>query len=159
MFLWNLLLAMVWSALNGEFSTYNLLLGFGLGYVLLWLLSTRQLFGSPRYVRRVNNTLGFILFFLYELIVANIKMALKVLSLKPDATAAMIAVPLDVRSEGEITLLSNLITLTPGTLSVDVSTDRSTLYVHALHVDEQNIDEARAKIKDGFERRVIEVFR
>jgi multicomponent Na+:H+ antiporter subunit E len=158
MFLWNILLALIWAALNGEFSTHNLILGFALGYVTLWLLSTRHLFGSPRYVRRVNNSLGFILFFLYELIVANVKMAFKVLSLRPDVSAAMIAVPLDVRSEGEITLLSNLITLTPGTLSVDVSSDRTTLYVHALHVDEKNIDAARDKIKHGFERRVIEVF-
>jgi multicomponent Na+:H+ antiporter subunit E len=69
---------------------------------------------------------------------------------------ALLAVPLDVRSDAEIAMLANLITLTPGTLSVDVAPDRSALYVHCLGVDDP--DAMRREIKDGLERRVAELF-
>ena len=68
---------------------------------------------------------------------------------------AIIALPLEVQKEGEIMLLANLISLTPGTLSVDVSTDRSTLYIHAMDVDDP--DALRQEIRDGFERRILDV--
>jgi multicomponent Na+:H+ antiporter subunit E len=60
-------------------------------------------------------------------------------------------------SDNEITMLSNLLTLTPGTLSLDVSADRKVLYVHAMYIDD--VDEVRRKIKEGFERRILEVLR
>jgi multicomponent Na+:H+ antiporter subunit E len=68
-----------------------------------------------------------------------------------------IAFPLTARSDAEITLLANLITLTPGTLSVDVSDDRSTLYIHAITVGDKQA--LIADIAKSFEARVIEVFR
>jgi multicomponent Na+:H+ antiporter subunit E len=49
--------------------------------------------------------------------------------------------------------------LTPGTLSLDVSTDRRTLYIHVMYIDDDDLDLVRRKIKDGFERRVLEVLR
>jgi multicomponent Na+:H+ antiporter subunit E len=63
-----------------------------------------------------------------------------------------VAVPLDVRSDAAITLLANVLTLTPGTLSVDVSTDRRTLYVHALVAPDP--DALIREVKERFERRV-----
>ncbi|MBW2487296.1 MAG: Na+/H+ antiporter subunit E, partial [Deltaproteobacteria bacterium] len=71
--------------------------------------------------------------------------------------AAIVAIPLDAESDLEITVLANLITLTPGTLSLDVSPDRKTLYVHAMHVDD--VEEFRQDIKQRMERRVMEVFK
>jgi len=65
-----------------------------------------------------------------------------------------VAVPLSVKSDLEIMVLTNLISLTPGTLSVDVSHCRSTLYIHAMDVDDP--EDLRRDIKDGFERRVKE---
>jgi multicomponent Na+:H+ antiporter subunit E len=75
------------------------------------------------------------------------------LALKP----AIIAFPLTVESDAEITLLANMITLTPGTLSVDVSADRRVLYVHC--VDTADIDAEIAAIRSGFEQRILEAFR
>ena len=65
--------------------------------------------------------------------------------------------PLDANTDGEITLLANLITLTPGTLSFDLSKDRRTLYVHAMFVDSP--ESVRDTIKSGFERRLLELTR
>jgi multicomponent Na+:H+ antiporter subunit E len=68
----------------------------------------------------------------------------------------IVAVPLDATSDAEITLLANLITLTPGTLSVDVSSDRKVLYVHVMFVTDADL--FRRQVKEGFERRVMEIF-
>ena len=67
-----------------------------------------------------------------------------------------VAVPLDVTRPSSITLLANIITLTPGTLSLDVAPSGNVLYVHAMHV--QDADAFRKEIKDGFERYIKEIF-
>ena len=69
---------------------------------------------------------------------------------------AVIAVPLDARTEGEIALVANLISLTPGTLSLDVSSDRRVLYLHVMYLDD--LEQTRAQIKQ-FEARVLELLR
>ena len=69
----------------------------------------------------------------------------------------IVAVPLDARTDFEIMTLANLISLTPGTLSLDVSEDRRTLYVHAMFIDDP--DALRREIKQGMERRVLEALR
>jgi multicomponent Na+:H+ antiporter subunit E len=70
-------------------------------------------------------------------------------------TPAIVAIPLDIDSDGEITLLANMITLTPGTLSLDVSDDRRFLYVHGMHI--KDIEAFKQEIKGGFEVIVREV--
>ena len=96
--------------------------------------------------------------FLFELMVSAARVALVVI--RPDMSKAVrpaiVAVPLSVKSDAEITLLANLITLTPGTLSVDVSADKSVLYVHALYMDDR--DAMIADIANGFEKKIREVF-
>ena len=101
----------------------------------------------------------FILFFLWELFIANLRVAFDVLTPPYQMRPAIIAVRLDVETDAEITLLTNLISLTPGTLALDISADRTVLYVHTMYIDEDDIDGARQRIKDGFERRVLEVLR
>jgi multicomponent Na+:H+ antiporter subunit E len=68
-----------------------------------------------------------------------------------------VGVPLDARTDAEITFLANLITLTPGTLSLGVSHNRSILYIHAMYVTDR--ERLIAEVKDGFERRVLELLR
>jgi multicomponent Na+:H+ antiporter subunit E len=96
--------------------------------------------------------------FLYELMVSAIRVAIVVVTpdLKSALRPAIVAVPLTVKSDAEITLLANLITLTPGTLSVDVSDDRSLLYVHVLTLSTR--EALIADIAAGFETKVKEVF-
>jgi multicomponent Na+:H+ antiporter subunit E len=65
--------------------------------------------------------------------------------------------PLDARTDEEITMLANLVTLTPGTVCLDVSEDRRTMFIHAMFVNDP--DELRNEIKQGLERRVLELLR
>jgi len=72
---------------------------------------------------------------------------------------AVVAVPLDAETDFEITLLANFITLTPGTLSIDVSKDRKTLYVHEVYVEGGDTDKVRNQIKNGFEKKILKITR
>lgn len=154
MFLFNLLLALSWIILTGQFNPVNLLFGFALGYVMLWLV--QRAIGPSRYFGKVHQVIRFVLFFFWELLKANLRVTYDVLTPRHHMRPGVIAIPLSVQTDEEITLLANLITLTPGTLSLDVSSDRRVLYIHAMYVED--IQQTRQEIKDGFEKRVQEVW-
>lgn len=105
---------------------------------------------------KVGRVLSLAAFFAWELIVANIRVAADVLRPRTSIRPAVVAIPLDVTSDAEILLLSALINITPGSVTIDLSEDRRTLYVHVMHI--KSADESRREIKNGFERRVKKVF-
>ncbi len=146
----NLLLALTWMALTGRASEANFFFGFVIGYVLLWIGRSRT---SPtRYFTKVPAALSFAGYFFLQLLLANIRVFINVLSPVSRLRPSIVAIPLDLETDAAITLLANVITLTPGTLTLDVSDDRSVLYVHAIHVDDP--EAFRAETKSGFERRI-----
>ena len=100
--------------------------------------------------------LSLLVLFLRELIMSAVKVAWLVVQPKLNLRPAIIAYPLTVTTDAQITLLANMITLTPGTLSVDVSDDRKILYVHAISVSDR--DALVRDIAGGFERKIIEAF-
>ena len=155
MFLRNMLLALAWVALTGQFTPTNFIAGFVLAYLIMGM--TRQIMRSGNYFTKVRAVLGFVLFFTWALIVASVRVAYRALSPRLNVQPAVVAVPLDVKTDAEIMLLANLITLTPGTLSLDVSSDRQVIYVHTFNVGD--VDQFRREIKDGFERRLLKVLR
>ncbi len=151
----NVVLAVVWSSLWADFTLPSLGTGFLLGYAALWV--AQPLFGGQvLYFRRVWRVLKLFAFFLYELVVSSIRVAWDVLTPTHRSNPAIIEMPLDVKSDIEILLVTNLISLTPGTLSLDVTPDRKTLLVHAMFADDP--DALIAELKDGMERKVREVF-
>ena len=154
MLLGSILLALVWAALEGEISLTNLLIGYVLGYAVLTLLARGGVV-SPTLGARTVHAISLTAFFTYELVIANFRVAGDVLRgnrMEP----AVVGIPLDVTSDGEILLLSMLINITPGSVTIDLSDDRRTLYVHVMHM--KTADETRREIKDGFERRVRLLF-
>jgi len=151
LFLLNLVLALVWGAVTASFAPGNLLFGFVLGFVSLWLVRDR--FNLRNFYRPLR-VLRLVWVFLKELCLSGYRVARDTLSPRLSFTPSIIAFPLDLKHDAEIMLLANLISLTPGTLSVDVSSDRSTLYIHAMNVDDPA--ELCRDIKDGFERLIKE---
>ena len=105
----------------------------------------------------VPKAILFAVFIIRELVLSTLRVAWEVVTPSKKRRQGIIAVPLDVRTDLEIALLANLITFTPGTLSLDVSTDRSVLYVHTMFFEDA--DQLRRDIKDGFEKRVIDLVR
>ena len=155
LFLTNLLLALAWMAMIGSPGWAHFLTGFLVSYLALAWLSS--MVGHSGYFRKLPASIGFAVFIVYELILANLRVAYDVVTPQANRSPAVIGVPLDAETDAEITLLANLITLTPGTLSLDLSDDRKTLYVHAMFADD--VDAFCREIKDGFERRVLELLR
>jgi len=142
----NFVLALVWGAVTGSFAPGNLLFGFILGFFSLWLV--RERFDRRNFYRPAR-IFRLVWEFLKELLLSSYTVALDTLRPQMTFEPAIIAVPLDLKKDSEIMLLANLISLTPGTLSIDVSSDKSTLYIHAMNVDDS--DELRREIKEGFE--------
>ena len=95
-------------------------------------------------------------FFGRELLVANVRMAADVLRPRPSIRPAVVAIPLDITSDAEILLLSALINITPGSVTIDLSGDRRTLFVHVMHMTSP--ESSRSEIKAGFEQRVKRLF-
>ena len=154
-FLWNLLLALAWVALTGDFSGPNLLFGFIVGYLVL-LVAARQMRIGVQYASKLPKIIGFVLFFIYDLVKANMRVAYDVVTPKHLMKPGVIAIPLTVDRDAEITVLANLISVTPGTLSLDVSSDRKVLYIHAMYLESEQ--ELQDSIKE-LERRVMDILR
>jgi len=153
---WNILLALTWAAMTGSLALPNLAVGFVLGYAALRLtLSAVRL---PPYFLRVPRALAFLAFLLYDVLRANLRVAYDVVTPRHHMRPGVVAVPLEEGlTHEEIATLASAISLTPGTLSLDVSDDRRTLYIHAMYIDDA--DALRRQILDGYLRRVLRVTR
>lgn len=153
--LFNILLAIAWMLLTGDLQAETFLEGIIIGFIILWI--SKSALGGSKYFNKIPMAIKFILYFIKELIKANLIVAYDIITPKDYMKPGIVAVPLDARTNLEITLFANLITLTPGTLSLDVSTDKKTLYVHGLYVNDS--ESFRKELKDGLERRLLEVLR
>lgn len=149
----NILFALMWAILFGGFSLLNIGSGLVLGYGVLWLL--QPLTGGPSgYFKRVWYWIKLIVMFHYELIVSSLDVLWDIVTPTHRARPAIIEMPLDVKTDAGILLVTNLISLTPGTLSLDVSEDRTTLSLHVMFADDP--DAVRKQLKNGMERWVID---
>jgi multicomponent Na+:H+ antiporter subunit E len=150
-----LVLALGWAAATGSFTLPNLLFGALVGGGCLYLI--RGQIGGRRFWRRVVRMAALALLFVRELILSALRVAALVIRPRLDLRPALVAFPLTVTSDVEITLLANLITLTPGTLSVDVSPDRRHLLIHAIDVRDR--EGLIRSIREGLEAKVMEACR
>jgi multicomponent Na+:H+ antiporter subunit E len=151
-----LLFALGWCAATDSFTLLNLLFGAVLaGFVLYFARAHTK--GEHFWIRLLR-VAALVWLFIYELVLSAVRVAWLVVQprLNEQLSPLMIEFPLTVTRPGEISLLANLITLTPGTLSVDVSEDGKTLLIHALRVDDA--EAAIAEIRDGFEKAVARAF-
>ncbi len=151
----NLLIAMGWAAVSGSFDVVNLMLGYGAGFLALY--ATRPLFGPTAYFRRTLSSIGLFFFFFYDLVRSSVAVIHDVITPEIHSRPRMLRMPLDCEGDLAIMLTANLISLTPGTLSVDVSPDKKELLIHAMFAEEP--DEVIRDLKRGMERRVMEALR
>lgn len=150
----NLVLAVIWGAVNGSLAPSTLIVGFIFGYLII-LLFEPLLGGGERYGFRFFYWIRFFFWFIKELVSSSIRVAVDVLSPSMKRIIpGVIAIPLDLNTEAEITLMANLISLTPGTLSIDVSPDLKTLYIHDMYIANGDVEAEVTSIKASVERRV-----
>ena len=151
----NMLIAIVWMFLANTFSPQTFIVGYLLGLFMIWMM--RSMFKQRFYMYTVWAILKLIGLFCVELWKANIDVVGHALRPKITMEPAFFAYPTKLQSDWEITLLSCLITLTPGTIVVSVSEDQQTLYIHAI--DLEDVDEVIESIQQSFEKAIMEVTR
>lgn len=105
---------------------------------------------------RLFRLVEFLFFYVIEVVSSNLRVAMDILTPKHLMDPAFIEVELQPMTDLQLLMLTNLITMTPGTLSIDVRPDRSRLYIHSMYTGEP--EAFRAKIKRDYERRVLNVF-
>ncbi|MGA6924169.1 MAG: Na+/H+ antiporter subunit E [Desulfosarcina sp.] len=155
LFLINSCLALGYMGIQGQFTLSGVLVGFALGYAVLWI--AQPLYGTSRYFERTPKTARLLGYFLMDLFLSNLRVLWDVVTPRHISRPGIVGIPLNARTDLEILLVANLISLTPGTLSIDLSEDRRTLYVHVMFLDDP--DRFRQSIQNGLERRILEVVR
>jgi len=151
----NFFMAFLWMFLAGSFNVASFIIGFFLGMLVIFTM--RRFLSGRFYMARVYAIIKLAIMFTYQLIVANFEVLAIVLKPKLDMKPGIFKYDTALKKDWEITLLSILISLTPGTLVMDVSDDNESLYIHALHIPDVN--EAVSGIKEGFEKAIMEVSR
>ncbi|BGE82925.1 monovalent cation/H+ antiporter subunit E [Staphylococcus petrasii] len=149
----NFLLAFIWLFLSGSYTLNNLLLGFLLGLGIVYLFN--KALPGKFYLIRVYKIIKLIVVFLIELIKANIDVLKIVLRPKLQNQPGFFTYHTDLKTDWQIVLLSNLITLTPGTVVLGISDDRTKIYIHAI--DFSTKEEEVEGIKSSLEKVVREV--
>jgi multicomponent K+:H+ antiporter subunit E len=150
-----LLLIVVWQMLANKLTLGNLVLGAILG-ILIPIITAPYWPNRPT-LKNVPAIVGYIFIVLWDIVVANVQVAWIILFKKNAETRpTWVTVPLELRSPEAITVLAGTITMTPGTVSSDVSADGRSLLVHCLHAPDP--DGIRDQIKSRYERRLKEIF-
>lgn len=151
----NIIIAVMWMFLTESYTFSAFFSGYIIGILLLLIL--RRFIPGSFYMKRVFKIVQLILLFIKELILSNIDIVRHVYKPKQNFEPGIFALPTELKSNWEITLLANLISLTPGTLSIAVSDDNSHIYIHAMDVGDS--EEAISSIKNTFEKAIMEVTR
>lgn len=106
-------------------------------------------------IRLIFGSISFFFYYLGEIILANIQVAREILAPEYNLRPAILKIPMHISSDAQLLVLHNLITMTPGTLSIDVAPDRKAIYVHVMMVDD--IEKAKQEIKNSIEKRILEM--
>lgn len=153
-FLMNLLLSFIWVAISGSMYYSNFLFGFLLGFFILWIINKNE--EDNRYFNRVPKIIGFVFYFLSEMIKANVQVAYDVITPKYFFKPGIVRFPLTATSDSEINLISMFISLTPGTILLDVSEDKKWIFIHVMYLDSKENFISKMKYS---ERRILELVR
>jgi multicomponent Na+:H+ antiporter subunit E len=154
-FLMNLLLSFIWVALTGSLYFVNFFFGFLIGFLVLWMMNRNE--DDHRYFTRVPETIAFVAYFAYEMIVANLQVAYDVITPNYFFKPGIVRYPLQASTDIEINLLSTVISLTPGTLILDISEDKKWLYIHVMYLDDK--ERFIKRVKNGFEKKLLSILR
>ncbi|TRY29074.1 Na+/H+ antiporter subunit E [Aliiglaciecola sp. M165] len=151
----SLMLLIVWLMINSTVSLGHILLGTVLAIAIPLLCAPLRVPQSG--IKKPLKALLYVFVVLKDIVVANLQVALLVLGPLRKIKPGFVAVPLDLPDTLPITVLASTVTMTPGTVSADVSKDQKWLYVHVLDMPD-NEQEVIDLIKNRYESRIKEIF-
>jgi len=148
-------LILIWLLLVNQVKIGSLVMGAILGTAIPLL--TQAWWPDRPHIRSLPALLAYILLVVWDILVANVIVARIVLFMPKDRIQSRwITVPLDLRTPEAITMLAATITLTPGTVTADMSACGRALLIHALHAPDP--DAVRDEIKSRYETRLKRIF-
>jgi multicomponent Na+:H+ antiporter subunit E len=145
-------LALVWMIMWGSFAPFHVVAGFVVGGAILYALNKGT--GGHFYLRRVVSLFKLIALFLWQIVLSGIFVARIAIAPRPGNRPGVVAFPLRLKTDGTITALTHMLTLTPGAVPIDISADRSEIFIHCL--DLNDVDAVR-EAKELFEDLLLEV--
>lgn len=151
----NLSIAFVWMFFFDSWNFSTFFLGYLLGLALIFAL--RRFMQEPFYFKKVYALIKLLLLFLKELILSSWVVLKEIIRPRIDIRPGIIAIPTKLRSDWEISTFAMLITLTPGTLTLEVSPEKDVLYVHSIDI--KDTEKTIEQIKNTFELAIMEVSR
>lgn len=151
----NLFVSLIWVLLSRSYTIKDAVIGYLVGMAVLFLL--RGILSQDFYMRRVWAAIKLFFLFLVELTKANIDVVKLVWSPKLDNHTGIVAYNTDLETPAEITLLSIMVSLTPGTMPLDFSKDNKVIYIHVLDLDDKQ--DFKDDIRNTFEKAIKEVTR
>ncbi len=148
-----------WVLLWGGWDLTGVVTGLIISSCIAWIFPPTRTPRLGRIVKKLPQIIGLFSFFLWELLLANLRLVRETLTPGLHIQPSIIALPLDAKTDAEIYFLFTLLALTPDTVCMDVSEDKSVMYLHCAYAKESNIESLKQSIKDGFEKRILEVMR
>lgn len=149
----NILLALLWILATGTLTQENFLFGFIISFVILWLITPDRSRNS--YFTLVPKWISFLFFIIWQIIKSNIETLVSSWYSKSRLSPAILKIPLEVKTDAQITFFSHLLNITPGTLVIDISDDKKAMFVHVVHCEDKVkfVDD----LKRVFEKRVLDL--
>ena len=151
----NLMIAFLWMMLNGNWAVSGFIVGYVLGIAVLYVV--RKFRPEPFYLTKVWAVFKLIVLLIRELLTSSFEVMGHILRPELGMRPGIFEYRTQLSSDWEVTILSCLICLTPGTLTLEVSDDNQTLYIHALDISD--VGEMSGKIRQTFEKAIMEVTR
>ena len=152
-FLANIAIACLWVFLNGSYTMPTFVAGYLMGMLLLYLFgrSSEHTF----YMARLWRVIKLLFIFLREMVIACFQVFVLVIAGTKKINPGIIEYQTELETPLQVTLLANMITLTPGTITMEISEDNKLLFIHVLKLD--NADAIRDGIRRNFEEHIKEV--
>ena len=148
----------LWLVLTWTLNWQHILVGCIVAFLVASLFGNTFI-QQPNKLFQINRWYWFILYiplFIWECIKANVDVAYRVLHPKMPIKPGIVKVKTSLKSDIAKTFLANSITMTPGTLTIDI--DGEYLYIHWIYVRTEEIQEASGKIVERFERLLAKIF-
>lgn len=151
----NIFIAFLWMLLQDKWSFPSFFAGYLVGIVILFFV--RRFFSKPFYLRIFFSILKLLSVFLKELVSSTALVLKQVTRRKIDVNPGVFALKTDLNGKWEIPILALLLSLTPGSIVLEISQDNKTFYIHAMDMEESK--NSIVKAKTSFEKAIKEVTR
>lgn len=170
--IYSLIFALLWVVLSSELTLGNYVFGYIMSFLILMYVGgiafpledkhkdktffSKYSFILLRIIKRIYRVFILLVYFLFELIKANFIVTFEILTPNFYMEPGVIAYPLSLKTDFQISILANFLTLTPGSLTIDISPDKKTMFIHFMYIKDP--DKFIEHLKNGLEKRILDIF-